>query len=310
MIKPKRLISGDTIGILPSSSSAREWELQAGVNRLRSLGFNVKFSEHCQEKYAHGYLAATDIERVNDVNKMFADETIDAFMCLRGGYGAHRIADKIDWQLLTNRPRLLIGYSDVTLLHLAIAKECNMVSVQGPMLTSEFAKDIDEFTLDLFLKLVMRPEAFGVLPIPAHENVETLVSGMAEGPLIGGNLSLLVAALGTKYDFDTAGKIFVLEDVGEEPYRVDRMLSQLKLAGKFDNVAAIILGDFNNCEVFDKPSLTIHQVAEEIIKPFNKPTIYNFQTGHCMPMISLPFGVAARLDADSCSLSLLEAVAV
>ena len=199
------------------------------------------------------------------------------------------------------------GYSDATLLHLAIAKECGLVSVLGPMVASDFAKGIDDFTVALFLSIVMQKVAIGTLPIPACESVETLVGGIAEGELIGGNLSMLAAAVGTKYDFVTDGKIFVLEDIGEEPYRIDRMLSQLKLAGKFDNVAGIILGDFNNCEILGKPTLTIHQLVEEIIKPLRKPTIYNYQSGHCMPMISLPLGVNARLDANSCELTLLEA---
>ena len=310
MIKPRRLKFGDTLGIIPACSGARKWELQSGAERLRSLGFKVKIAKHCQEQYSHGYLAATDANRVADINKMLADDSIDAFICLRGGYGAHRIVDAVDWQLLTGNPRLLIGYSDVTLLHLAVTKECQMISVHGPMLASEYAKDLDDFSLALFLKLVMLPEPVGVLPMPENELVEPLVSGVAEGRLIGGNLSLLAAALGTGYDFDTTGKILFIEDIGEEPYRIDRMLSQLKLAGKFTNVAGIIFGDFNNCEVVGKPSLTLRQIFSEIIQPFNKPTIFNYQSGHCMPMISLPLGAAARLDADNCTLTLLESAVV
>ncbi|MEI6285108.1 MAG: LD-carboxypeptidase [Bacillota bacterium] len=309
MQKPKRLKYGDTIGIVPASSASKKWELEGGVNRIRALGFNVKISKHCHEKYAHGYFAATDAKRAADINLLLADNSVDAIMCSRGGYGAHRIVDKIDWKLLIDNPRLVIGYSDVTLLHLAIAKECGLVSILGPMVASDFAKGIDDFTLDIFLKLVTQNKAIGTLPVPASESVETLVGGIAEGELIGGNLSMLAAAVGTKYDFDTTGKIFVLEDIGEEPYRIDRMLSQLKLAGKFDNVAGIILGDFNNCEVLGKPTLTMHQLVDEIIKPLQKPTIYNYQSGHCMPMISLPLGVNARLDATSCELTLLEAAA-
>lgn len=310
MIRPRLIKPGDVIGIVPPSSPAQKWERDAGANRLRELGYKVKFSEHCQEKYTHGYLAATETECTADINAMLADDGVDAIMCLRGGYGAHRIVDKINWHLLKNNPRLFIGYSDITLMHLAIAKECQMVSILGPMLASEFAKGIDSFTLELFFKLLTQTQPVGVLPVPVDENIETLVGGIAEGRLIGGNLSLLTAAIGTKYDFDTGGKIFVIEDIGEEPYRIDRMLSQLKLAGKFDNVAGIVLGDFNNCEVLGKQTLTIHQVVDEIVKPLNKPTIYNYQNGHCMPMISLPLGVNARLDAGAGTLTLLEAAGV
>ena len=287
MQKPRRLSQGATIGIIPPSSAAKGWEVESGVECLAKLGFKVKLSEYCDYQYAHGYFAAHDILRARAINEMFADHSVDAFMCIRGGYGAHRIVDKINWHTLQQIPRWFIGYSDITLLHAAIAKECNMISLHGPMLASDFAKGIDACTLDLFRKITMDARFQGILPHPARERVVCITSGCCEGQLVGGNLSLLTAALGTRYECDTRGKILLIEDVDEAPYSVDRMLSQLKLAGKLDAAAGIILGDFNDCEVIGKPTLHLRQVFDEIIRPLNKPTIYNYQTGHCMPMVSL-----------------------
>jgi muramoyltetrapeptide carboxypeptidase len=305
LIKPKALKLGDTIGIIAPASPTINENIKAAEDTLIEMGFKVKLGKSPYERY--GYLSGTDSTRANDINKMFIDEEIKAIICVRGGYGTPRILDLLDYDAIKNNPKIFVGYSDITALHIAFTQKCNLVTYHGPMLSSDIIKDFSEFSKDKLFKTLMNPEPLGKISNPVGEEIVTINGGIAEGTIIGGNLSLIVATIGTPYEIDVKGKLLFIEEIGEEPYKIDRMLNQLRLSGKLEDASGIILGDFNNCESGKhEENLTLSQVIDDHIKPLKKPTIYNLQAGHCDPMVTLPFGVMARLDADKGELTILE----
>ena len=305
MIKPKALKFGDTIGIIaPSSPTREDGNLEKAYNKLTEMGFKVKMGTSPYEKY--GYLSGTDNIRAEDLNNMFADKEVDGIICLRGGYGSPRILDLIDYNIIKENPKVFVGYSDITALHIAFTQICNLITYHGPMVTSDMIEGFSEFSKESLYKMIMEDEISGVIKNPENEDIITINGGIAEGPIIGGNLSLIVDTLGTAYEIDVKDKILFIEEIDEVPYNVDRMFNQLRLSGKLDEASGIILGDFNNCEAKNfEEELSLMQVIEDLIRGANKPTIYNFQSGHCNPIITLPFGVKARLDADKKELIIL-----
>lgn len=310
MKKPKALIKGDTIGLIAPSSpvSGNTADIiEKSVASLVEQGFRVVVDESCFSKY--GYLSGTDKIRAAGVNRMFADQCIDAVFCLRGGYGTPRILDMLDYEVIKNNPKLFIGYSDITAVHIAINQLCGIVTLHGIMPSSEMVHGLLPFTKESYLKAITSTEPLGELKNPIDNNIMCFVPGVVEGELIGGNLSLIAAAIGTPYEIDTKDKILFIEDIGEYTYRVDRMLTQLRLAGKFKDCAGIVLGDFTNCDVEygNEYGLSLMQVFNDIIVPAGKPVIYNFKAGHCNPTLTFPLGVKAILDADYCRLTITEA---
>lgn len=308
MTRPRALVHGDTLGVLaPAGPSQSPERLAAAVAALAELGFEARLAPSCRA--SRGYLAGTDRGRAQDLEDLFSDPGVAGIVCLKGGYGSPRILDLVDWGLVAAHPKLLVGYSDITALHLAMAKTCKLVGIHGPMPSSDMVPQLDAFSRASWLRATTSTAALGLLePPPGCPGPETLVGGRARGPLVGGNLSLVAALMGTPWELDTRDKILFLEDVGEEPYRVDRMLTQLRLAGKFRDCAGIVLGGFTRCEPpKDKPSLSLREVFEDILLPVGRPCILGFAAGHCVPSHSLVLGVMAELDADSGSLSFLEA---
>lgn len=306
MNKPKALQKGDTVGLIaPSSPVASAEKIEMAIQSLRRLGFNVAVGDSVGQKY--GYLSGSDYIRAQDINKMFSDKSIAGIICIRGGYGSMRILDMLDYDMIRDNPKVFVGYSDITALHIAFNKFCDFVTFHGPMAESDMINDFDDFTKSGFLKAVTSGHFPIELKNPPGHDIKSLSGGTARGMLIGGNLSLIASTLGTKYEINTVGRLLLLEDIGEEPYRVDRMLTQLKLAGKFDDLNGIILGNFKNCEAENpEKSLSLMQIFEDILVPYGKPIIYNFMTGHCKPKITVPFGEYALLDADKCSLTLTD----
>lgn len=303
MIKPKRLKAGDTIGLVaPASPTSRE-KVEKAYERLTEMGFKVLIGKNCYSKY--GYLTAEDKLRAEEINSMFANKDIDGIMCLRGGYGTPRILDLLDYELIRNNPKVFIGYSDITALHIAFNKFSDLVTFHGPMAASDIAGNFSDFSRNSLLNSVLNEE-FNPIIENATEEILTINEGIAEGQIVGGNLSLLVSTIGTPYEIDTKGKILFIEEIGEDTYKVDRMLTQLKLAKKLEEAEGMILGNFNKCLPGDEDDFTLEEVFEQIIKPLNKPTIYNLQAGHCEPVITLPFGVEARLDAGKKEITVLE----
>ncbi|WP_053956102.1 S66 peptidase family protein [Inediibacterium massiliense] len=292
MIIPKKLKIGDTIGVVaPAGPVPKEKAYQAKCV-LEEMGFKVKMGESCFLSFG-GYLAGKDHIRAKDVNDMFMDQDIDGIICIRGGYGCMRMMDKIHIDVIKQNPKIFVGYSDITALHLLFNQMANLVTYHGPMVFSNML-NFNEFTKKSFFE-VMSSDDDIILQNPPNEELKTMVDGFAKGTLVGGNLCLITSTLGTPYEIQTKGKILFIEDVAEPPFKIDRMLTQLYLAGKLQDCEGFILGDFNNCN--DEDGFTLLEVLKMIIEPFNKPTIYNFKSGHCEPTITLPLGMVCELDA-------------
>ncbi|PAB59300.1 S66 peptidase family protein [Anaeromicrobium sediminis] len=296
MIKPKGLKPGSVIGIVAPASPVEEEKVIGSKKILESMGFQVKMGKSCYEKY--GYLSGKDRVRAYDLNNMFADEYIDGIICLRGGYGSVRILEMIDYNSISKNPKVFVGYSDITALHIAINQRANLITFHGPMAASNMTTKLDDFTYNSFVDMIGDNDFYGEIKNPLKEKLETLSGGRCMGKITGGNMAIICSTLGTPYEIDTKNKILFLEDIGEEPYRVDRMLNQLHLAGKLEDCLGIILGDFKDCNASDpKNSLELEEVFNDLLIPLEKPILGNVRVGHCMPMITLPLGAESIIDA-------------
>ena len=309
LIKPRRLAPGDTIGLVsPSGPTTAEGgttpeSVEAARRHLLGVGFRTVTAPHAFD--ARGYLAGSDADRAADLTAMVADPAVQGILCIRGGYGAHRVLDALDYDLIRRHAKVFIGYSDITALHLAFHTRAGLVSFHGPM-TSALAKP-DQHDLIALLRAVTRPEPIGSLANPpGGPRIETLVPGVAEGDLMGGNAALLTALLGTPYQPDFAGKILFLEELGDHVYRLDRKIAHLRLAGVLSHVAGIVVGECRYSPEPDPP-LTVRQILEDLIVPLGKPAIYGLACGHGDYHLTLPVGVRARLDATRGVLSVEEA---
>lgn len=301
MMKPERLKKGDRIGIIAPASPLEMEEVWRAVPFFEEMGLQVKLGKHIDNVY--GYLAGTDEQRLADFHDMIADKAIKAIFCARGGYGTGRIAGLIDYQLIRQNPKIIWGYSDITYLLTSIRQESGLVTFHGPMPASDIAKEsFDEFSISLFQQL------FKPAPLFYTEDITpltTIVPGETTGEIVGGNLSLLVSTLGTPHEIDTEGKLLLLEDIGEEPYRVDAMLNQLKLADKLHHTAGVMVGDFAAAEPGkEKSSLSLEQVFHHYLSPLKGPVISGFKIGHCMPNFSLPLGASAELSTSKKTLTI------
>ncbi len=300
-MKPQHLKTGDTIGIIAPASPIRMERLNRAIPFFKNMGLNIKLGRHINQ--VHGYLAGTDEQRLADFHYMVADPNIKAIFFARGGYGTGRIADDIDYHLIRQNPKIMWGYSDITYLHTAIRQETGLITFHGPMPASDIADDdFDQLSAQLFQQL-FRPAKLTYTE--AISPLNEINSGEAAGELVGGNLSLLVSTLGTDYELDTNGKLLLLEDIGEEPYRVDAMLNQLKLAGKLHEATGIIVGDFAKAEpIKEKPSLTLEQVFHHYFADLPCPVLSGFKIGHCFPHFCVPLGAAAELSSVNKSLTI------
>lgn len=305
-MRPKKLNPGDTIGIIAPASPAASEDIEQALQVLYGLGYRAKLGHSVYQ--SRGYLAGSDEIRARDINQMFADREIKAIFCLRGGYGSQRILSKIDYNVIRKNPKIFMGYSDITALLNTIYQKCGFNTFHGPMLTSDMSRSLDAFTESWFTKVLCNAEAIGEVSNPESFALQVLAGGKARGRLAGGNLSLIASLMGTKYEIDTKDRILFLEDVGEEPYRIDRMLNQLLLGGKLQAASAIVLCDFKNCQPKEEhKSLQLIEVFEDMLAGLGKPVIFGYKIGHCNPQITIPLGVKAVVDGDGKSLTLLEA---
>ncbi|MCM3764264.1 LD-carboxypeptidase [Neobacillus niacini] len=292
LMKPYRLQQGDTVGVIAPASPPNQENLERGIQFLKGLGLKMKIGKSVGN--IHGYLAGSDQERLDDLHAMFIDPEVKGIICACGGYGTGRIAANIDYDLIRNNSKIFWGYSDITFLHTAIRQETGLVSFHGPMLGSDIGKeDAHPLSKEGFQQL-FAPKALTYSEL--YSPLEVLVEGKAAGPLVGGNLSLLVSTLGTKFEIDTKGKLLFIEDINEEPRAVDRMLNQLYMAGKLTDASGMVVGDFCDCLPKRDLSLTLDEVIDHYVKLTGKPAMKGFQIGHCNPHISVPFGVSATLD--------------
>jgi muramoyltetrapeptide carboxypeptidase len=292
-----------TIGIVAPSSGIRDQRLQAGIERIRQRGYNVSLADHLFDQA--GYLAGMDVNRGRDFTAMFADPDVHAVLCGRGGYGAVRMLDHIDWSVVGANPKPFIGYSDITTLHLAIARHAPMVTIHGPVATT-LGGGLSDYAESCFWSVLERADPFGVYQ--AGDLARTLVGGVAEGALAGGCLALLGAAVGTPESPDFAGRIVLIEDVGERAYRVDRLLMQLLRAGLLQQAAGFVIGTVTGWMEGETgtPPITLDRVWRDYIVPLGKPAVADFPFGHEPNPLTLPLGCRARLDADACTLEILE----
>lgn len=302
LLKPKALQAGDTIALVSPASPVHddahvsEEMLELSRKRLHDMGFKTVLSPNALK--LRGYLAGTDEERAKDLNQMFEDPDVDGIICIQGGYGSLRILPLLDYDLIKRNPKVFVGYSDITGLHCAISKMTGMVTFHGPMAGFDISKEF-EYSKEWFSKAVSCPEPLGKLINPHdYTPMETITAGTVTGRLVGGNLSLLAATLGTPYEVDTSGRILLMEEVSEVPYRFDRMLTQLKLAGKLDDAAGFIIGECVDCEATGKrPSLNIREILGDLIEPLGKPAVYGLAAGHGKYKMTLPLGVRATVNA-------------
>ncbi|WP_205599186.1 S66 peptidase family protein [Oceanobacillus halotolerans] len=291
MIRPERLKKGDTVGVIAPSGPPNIKDVESAAHFFRDLGLHVRMGKHVDK--VHGYLAGSDQQRLEDLHAMIQDPTIKAIIFARGGYGAGRIIADIDYSLIQANPKIIWGYSDITYLHTAIRQLTGLVTFHGPMLASDIAKEnFDGLTQSMFNQL------FEPSQLIYSEKISSLTvynEGDAEGILVGGNLSLVVSTLGTPYEIDTKDKLLLLEDIDEEPYRVDSMLNQLRLAGKLQEAAGIVVGDFAKAEAQMDLSLSLEEVFHDYFSKLDCPVLEGFQIGHCLPHIAVPLGAPANL---------------
>lgn len=304
-ICPTPLQPGDTVAVTAPSSPVPEEKLTASIESIKFLGLNPVVLPSCYMH--HGYLAGADKQRAADLNAAFACDDYKGIFCLRGGYGTMRLLPLLDFDTIKKHPKVFIGYSDITALHTSINELCGFITFHGPMPTTDY-RNHEGFTNDSLRLCLFSPEKLHHLENPPGETISVLHQGTAQGILTGGNLSLLAGTLGSPYEIDTRDKILFIEDVDEEPYRIDKSLTALSLAGKFRDCAGIILGTFARCEAVETPSLSLREVFEEALLPWKKPTILNLRAGHIYPQSTLPMGACISLDApaaDSVKISVL-----
>ena len=311
VIKPGRLNRGDTIALVTPGSYITEQEKEESIINLRNLGFNVTFSDRLMQK--NGYFSAVDEERAADLNEMFERKDVQGIMCARGGYGCARILPYLDYDLIRNNAKPFIGFSDVTALHYALYKKCRLITFHGPVSISTFSK----YSVNCFEKVLIQPAnslEFENSKTGNNYNpygITTIGDGIGQGELVGGNLTIAVSLIGTEYDLDYTGKIIYLEEFLEEPYRVDRMLTQMIQAGKFIGASGIALGVFKLCEPNKQNpafsgSFSLMEVLRDRLGSLGIPVVYGLSFGHIADKFTLPFGTKAELNTESNQLKLLE----
>ena len=302
-IKPKALKKNSKIGLVsPASPVYDPKDFDEMLKKVDSLGYDWVLGNHAKDR--RGYLAGTDKDRAEDLMDMFKNPEIDAILCIRGGWGCNRILPHMDFDVIRNHPKILCGFSDITSLHLSIWKKCNMHTFHGPVGTSSW----NNYTEQNFRDVISKGEQVVYLPEKNEQNeyTHTIISmGTTDGILLGGNLTVLCSLLGTEFMPDFKGAILYLEDVGEDIYRVDRMLTQLKLSGILNDITGFVFGKCTNCDAGSN-SLSLEQVFDDHIKPLGIPAFYGALISHEADNSTIPVGIHARMDAQKGSIELLE----
>ncbi|NCQ16991.1 MAG: LD-carboxypeptidase [Ignavibacteria bacterium CG_4_8_14_3_um_filter_37_9] len=297
--KPKKLLKGDTIGIVsPASSPDDLSRINKGAAYFENLGYSVEVGKNVGKYY--GYLAGSDEERIEDLHAMFANKNVKAIICVRGGYGSPRLLDKIDYRLIKKNPKIFVGYSDITALQLAFLRKANLVTFGGPMVAVDFHGEINQYTEENFWRTVTSVKKTGKVILPGNEQLQQITKGKAEGEITGGNLSLVLALLDTVFLPKMKNKILFLEDVDEAPYKIDRMLNQLSISGLLKKIAGLVLGEFTDCEEkdADKKTLPLQEVLQKHLGDLRCPVIKNFPHGHREANFTIPFGIRTKINAD------------
>ena len=305
-IKPPALRSGDTIGIVAPASNIKRADLDRGCEALRRAGYRPFYLDSILEQDL--YFAGSVERRVHELEEMFVRDDVRAIVCARGGYGANYLLQALDLEKIKNHPKIFLGYSDVTALLTYFADAAGLVTFHGPMVAKDWTHE-DGVEIDSWQAALSGTAAWD-LNLQDPPSVSGLVEGSAEGILYGGCLSILVASLGTPYEIRTSGTIFFVEDMAAKPYQVDRMLMQLKLAGKFNGVQGIVFGEMLDCVQTASQAYKLEDVVMRIVGELGVPVAYGVPSGHVTSRnMTLPIGVRAGLTVrdGQVSLKILEA---
>jgi len=310
IIKPPRLINGDTIGVVsPAGPTFHKRDLKKVERSLSALGLYVKFGKHVLSR--NGYLAGSDSERADDFNGMIYDDSVKAIMAMRGGWGSNRLLNLIDYDAVSRNPKIIIGFSDVASLLLAIYAKTGLITFYGPVATSKFGKFTTSWVKEILFEgksptlenPLIRPDG----SINHNHFTKTINSGTAQGKLVGGNLTVISSMIGSGYLPDWDENILFLEEVGEKIYHIDRMLTQLKLAGIFNKLSGIVFGKCVKCVPSKTTlSLSLEDVFDEIFTPLSIPVYTGAMIGHIDRIFTIPIGLNAIMDADKGNIKLLE----
>ncbi|XOV66784.1 MAG: LD-carboxypeptidase [Fluviicola sp.] len=292
--RPRKLQKGDTIGICtPAGALRRDEEVAEFTEVLNQMGFKVKVGENVYKK--HGYFAGTDEERASDFMKFIEDETVQGIFFLRGGWGCARLLPLLDFDVIRENNKVIMGFSDLTSLLNAITEHSGIVTFHGPGGNSSW----NRYSIGYIRKITMNDDPIAFKNTDQDHDIITYSHGTAYGTLWGGNLSVLVSMIGTPYFPKISNALLFLEEVGEEPYRVDRMLTQLRQAGVFDKCNGVILGNFRKCTAEEpERAFTLEEVFEQHFSDFGKPVYFGAQIGHTVHKMTVPIGVDARMNAD------------
>jgi muramoyltetrapeptide carboxypeptidase len=312
-IKPRRLAAGDTVTLVsPASATFNSIDLQIATESLAALGFKVKTGAHLMER--HGYLAGEDEARAEDINRAFADESVAAVHAIRGGWGSARLLPHLDYDTIRRHPKVLIGYSDITALLLAIHGKTGLITFHGPIGLGRW----DAWSLDYYRRVLLdgdRVSFSNKQDLTAERNsltpvefrTQTITPGKARGRLLGGNLTVLTTILGSPYLPDWEDAILFCEDVHEDLYRVDRMLTQLKLAGVLGKLKGFVFGSCSECGPGEGyASLTLEEILNDHVRPLGVPAWQGAMIGHAQPQWTLPEGAQVEIDAAAGTIALLE----
>ncbi len=313
IFRPTHLQPGDRVGLITPATAVVDPDALALAERtVKHFGLRVKMGKHVGKRAATHQASVRG--RLEDLHAMFADQTVRAIFAVRGGYGAMHLLEGIDYELLRRNPKIFLGFSDLTALHLAIQQRTKLVTFHGPVAIGGFSA----YTEEHVRKALFEAQPMGKLTNPVESNplrpthsLRTIRSGRATGQLTGGNLSTVCALMGTPFEIDTRGKLLFLEDVDEQPYAIDRLLMQLRLAGKLKDAAGVVIGECANCRprAF-KPSFaspySFGEVLNHLLADLSVPVLYGLTFGHTSDQLTLPMGVMARLDADAGVLEIIE----
>lgn len=303
LIKPSALKLNEKIGfIAPASLPSDLNKIQLSKKYFENLGYKVVLGNHLSKPI--DYLAAEDSERLEDFHNMFSDNDIKAIFCVRGGYGTGRLIDKINYQIIKNNPKIFVGYSDITVIQLAILKYAGLVTFSGPMPAVDFFDNISEFTVNNLFKVIAENHNNIYLNNYSEDLLEVLAEGKAKGRLIGGNLASLLSIYGTEFFPELNDSILFIEDIGENAYKVDRLLNQLKLGGSLTKLRGVLLGKFTEGD--ENKILNYKRIFAEYFVGMNVPIFSNVSFGHTKNILTIPQGVLCEMDSFNRKINIIE----
>ena len=296
MLYPKQLKMGDTVGIICPSSAIPSDKIEKVKSCVENMGYKTKLADNLDKVFA-GYMAGDGDERAKWVNRMFADPEVDAIFCVRGGDGSSRLMPYLDYETIKGNPKIFVGYSDVTNIHMALNQICGMVSFHGPMISSNMIDGLTDEESTSFFDTINAESDFDYQNPNGYE-IKKLKGGKAIGNLVGGNLSLLSASIGTPFEVESEDNILFIEEVCEPMSKIEKWIFHLRNAGKLDKCRGIVLGQFTKVENAEEPSYDENEVTLAALRDLDIPVVCNVQSGHGKPMMTLPLGTLCTLDAD------------